>query len=185
MLQKVFSTRSIADSESANARPETIAVQVPDLSAVRREVEQFRDALGLGMDSGIVDIVVALRVIGINTIGSCYGHPDRLTLGPYVMFDSSDELSARQSNENSARANAKQVQLLLTYLDAFYEGRDVSASCRLIVKSFGPVACYLIAQNADLARVLESRERRAQLEHGRREIRDFCDFLLGQWPIST
>lgn len=51
-------------------------------------VRGLRDALGLGVDPGIEDAVVALRLAGYRTVMSCAGHLDRRTGGPYVVLES-------------------------------------------------------------------------------------------------
>ena len=63
------------------------------LDEARLEVEQIVDALGKPIDEGIKEGIVVLHASGINTTGSCEGHSDRGTGGPYIDVESK-ELSA-------------------------------------------------------------------------------------------
>lgn len=51
-------------------------------------VRLLRDQLGMPVDKGIEEAVVALRLLGFKTTASCAGHSSRLTTGPYIMFAS-------------------------------------------------------------------------------------------------
>lgn len=53
---------------------------------MRQRVVGFRDALGIGMDPEVVDLVTGLRCIGYETILSYGGHVDRSTGGSYVVM---------------------------------------------------------------------------------------------------
>lgn len=44
----------------------------------------YVDALGRGMDAGIIEAVTALRLLGFVTTGSCQGHLDHGLPGPWV-----------------------------------------------------------------------------------------------------
>lgn len=47
-------------------------------------VEQFTDRLGLGVDPGIFETVVALNLLRIETVQSCEGHLDRGSPYPWI-----------------------------------------------------------------------------------------------------
>ncbi|HZO75528.1 MAG TPA: hypothetical protein VFB60_25210 [Ktedonobacteraceae bacterium] len=47
-------------------------------------VEQFTDKLGLGIDSGIFETVVALNLLRIQTVQSCEGHLDHGYAYPWI-----------------------------------------------------------------------------------------------------
>jgi hypothetical protein len=52
--------------------------------AVKSEFSYVTDSLGLAIDPGILDTVVALNVLGVNTFQSCEGHSDLGTGAPYI-----------------------------------------------------------------------------------------------------
>jgi hypothetical protein len=52
--------------------------------AVCERVSQFKDKLGLGVDPGIFDTVVALNLAGLTTYQSCEGHLDHGSPYPWV-----------------------------------------------------------------------------------------------------
>src|SRR5579862_3856182 len=52
--------------------------------AKRREIDQLIDGLGLGIDEGIKETVVAFNMLGLNTSGSCEGHLDHGLTTPWV-----------------------------------------------------------------------------------------------------
>ena len=53
----------------------------------RKEIDEIKDALGMGIDEKIKDTIVALNVLGINTVASCEGHTDENRGLPYPWID--------------------------------------------------------------------------------------------------
>jgi hypothetical protein len=45
----------------------------------KQEVESIRDAMGMGIDEGIKEVVIALNLLGFKTAASCEGHVDENT----------------------------------------------------------------------------------------------------------
>src|SRR6266496_3065265 len=50
----------------------------------RKEIDQITDALGLGIDAGIKETVVAFNMLGFNTSASCEGHLGHGLSTPYI-----------------------------------------------------------------------------------------------------
>ena len=65
-----------------------MSISKQDLDEARKQVIRLTDKLGNPIDPGILDLVTVLRLLGINTTGSCEGHLGRFTSGPYIMFQS-------------------------------------------------------------------------------------------------
>jgi hypothetical protein len=67
--------------------------------AEKRAVRQLRDGLGRPVDRAIVEMVAALRMVGVHTVMSCGGHVDR-EIGPSVSVASPRaEKHRRQAHE--------------------------------------------------------------------------------------
>jgi hypothetical protein len=163
-----------------------------DFDQVRQEVAQLADKLGNPIDPGILDTVAAFHMHGIHTVGSCEGHLDHATTGPYVMFESpqSGEL-LKQLQEipdktrpeykkvfhEASKLNMAEVQKLLPLLDGFYEDRDTPHSRRLIIRCFGPTVAKLMAQDADLADIMTQEERARLLGENQLEMMAFTNYL--------
>jgi hypothetical protein len=56
-----------------------------------KKYSQVGDALGKGIDSGILETVVALNALGINTRQSCEGHMKYGVASPWVDVENSDQ----------------------------------------------------------------------------------------------
>ena len=164
-----------------------------DFTALKLKVGKLTDKLGMPIDPGILETVAALRAHGINTIGSCEGHADRITGGPYVMFEAPDvgpdekayraipdRLSPIYKNfYNAATAkNVAEVQKVLIHLDEFYKNRTTPANQRLIIHYFGPLAGKLACQGAGLAHILPPKEQAYLLKKSQTEMQAFTDFLI-------
>lgn len=158
----------------------------------KEEALKLADKLGTPIDLGILDTVAAFRMLDIHTAGSCEGHADRITGGPYVMFESPEsgellqqlqQISDRASQEHQelfakiSKLNMVEVQKLLPLLDGFYEHRDTPHSRRLIIRCFGPTVAKLMVQDADLAEILPSEQRAHLLADDQLEMMAFTNYL--------
>lgn len=99
------------------------------------------DKLGMPVDKGIVETVTVLRLLGLNTSGSCAGHFNRITSGPYVMFQSVQAIEClaelqtdniektspayRVARKKIIRFSVLEMNKLLPYVESFYKDRDV------------------------------------------------------------
>jgi hypothetical protein len=161
--------------------------------AKKHEVMKLTDKLGMPLDDTIVDTVVALQLVGINTNMSCGGHVDRNTAGPYIMFADpvADKmeftyrttLTPKDDEYKRQRIVARDLNLherqkLLLHLDAFYSDRRVPYTTRLIVSSVGGAEMSrLQCQGAELVHILSAEESKQILRHFQDEFRAFTDYL--------
>ncbi len=163
-----------------------------DFTKAREDALKIADKLGTPIDPGILDTVAVFRVLDIHTAGSCEGHADRLTGGPYVMFESAQsgelfsklqEIPDRTSPEYQelfsqiSRLNMAEVQKLLPLLDGFYADRDTPHSRRLIIRCFGPSVAKLMVQDADLAELLPPEQQAHLLADSQLEMMAFTNYL--------
>lgn len=163
-----------------------------DFTKAKEEVSNLADRLGTLMDPGILDTVAAFHMLGIHTVGSCEGHADRLTGGPYVMFESPQSgalleklqqtpdkasLEYKQTLQEASRLNMAEIQKLFPFLDGFYADSDTPHSKRLIIRCFGPTVAKLMVQDIDLAEILSPEERAHLLSDGQLEMVAFTNYL--------
>ncbi|MGH7490507.1 MAG: hypothetical protein ACREMY_33585, partial [bacterium] len=66
------------------AQPADLQQKQASWEAKRREADHIVDALGLGIDEGIKEAVVAFNLLGLNTTASCEGHTDHGLLTPWI-----------------------------------------------------------------------------------------------------
>lgn len=166
---------------------------------VALQVRRMTDKLGMPVDAGIFDTVVALRLCGINTTGSCAGHLERRTY-PHVAFraqqtlalerkarDIGDPLnpSHQELRRQSSEINLLEVRKLLPYLDRFYENRMTAHTQRLVIKFFGPTTSLLLCQNAEILRVADEPTATDLLRQNQKEMQAFTDFLIASLAASA
>ncbi len=163
-----------------------------DFEQAKKETAERVEKLGQHVDPGVLDTVTALRMRGFNPIDACEGHDDRVTGGPYVMFEAEgsnelmQKLVALQNSESDeykelyaqiTRLNLGEVQKLLKLVGEFYEQRDTPHAERLIIRCFGPSVPKLMCQNADLGDVVDESERKNLLSDNQLEMMAFTNFL--------
>ena len=166
-----------------------------DFEQAKKETAQRVADLGQHVDDGVLDTVTALRMRGFNPVDACEGHDDRVTGGPYVMFEAegSNELMqklVRLEDPNAdeykelyaqiTRLNLGEVQKLLKLVGEFYDQRDTPHAERLIIRCFGPSVPKLMCQNADLGDVMDERDRKNLLSDNQLEMMAFTNFLKEQ-----
>lgn len=156
-----------------------------------RELAGVTDRLGAPIDSGILDTVIALQLLGLNTFSSCVGHPGRLTGGPYVMFEAveAQELEPQLSELNPGseafralrprlvQANLLERAKLLPVLDQFYVGRGTPFEDRLVIEGIGREANRLKVQGIELMHVESATAQRDRLRRAQVEMAAFTGFL--------
>lgn len=158
----------------------------------RRNVEKIVDKLGRPVDPEIMETVIVMRLLGFNTVASCAGHIERVTNGPYVMFESTEAKrfaslarSSGDTNQDSYRklrqqannARALDLQQLSNLLAPFYQDRSIDYHRHLIVESSPLTLCRLKCHGAEIARVVDKEAGKEILENNRSEMRVFTEFL--------
>lgn len=158
----------------------------------KKSVKRLRDGLGKGVDAGIIDAVIGLRLHGFITISSCEGHARRVTGGPYVVMESYEAAKCaalsreyikthpEKSKKYRKKANyhrAMELDKLLSLLSEFYAKREVSLQNRLIVQSMPMSMNILQCQGAESAWAKSMSERKELLTEGKAEMDAFVRFL--------
>lgn len=181
---------SLSSSEPSSTQHEAWAQAL-------REAQRLKDGLGRSLDREIIETVAVLRLMGFSTTMSCGGHLSRITGGPYVRFCSPAAkkyheqykqidpagLEGKRLASKAYRANLRERQKLLPYLEKFYRGRDVPYGQRLTLRSPSMSSTYLYCQSAELARIFDQAERREILTANRQEMAAFT-VLLKQVVLS-
>lgn len=67
--------------------------------AIRRQLDEATDALGLPIDEGIKDTCIALNALGFPTEQSCEGHTNEPAFNPWVRISDTDEPWERFANQ--------------------------------------------------------------------------------------
>lgn len=170
-------------------------------SAIER-VKGATDALGHGIDPGILQAVAMLNELDINTSASCEGHVDWATGGPYIDLVSKDYRAmknesraieadaSREEEKNVLRqkirlANIVESKKILPVLNEFYKTRDTSYELRIGLSFYGEGitrlesvgVSFLLAQPDPVEKV-------ELLKAFQAEMRDFSNFLVSYEPSA-
>lgn len=156
------------------------------------EVRKLRDALDMPVDDEILETVVAMRLLGFDTIMSCSGHTDRDTWGPYVVFQSkeadvyasrwkrtrSKTSSMGKNLQNRAiHANAHERLRMHRLLMDFYETHSSYYSETLCVRPLGLSANRLESLNAGIELCLDASSKNDVIGRRQEEMRSFTSYL--------
>jgi hypothetical protein len=159
---------------------------------------ELTDRLGMPVDEGIIETVVVLNLLGFTTTASCEGHLDRVTGGPYVIFESPEAVQlakgARKINNKpgqvdpeynrlrneASRHSMQLLQKLIPYLEEFYKGRDTTYVDRVIIyhADLGCAHNILMCQGAKLAHAVDDKmSNKKALIANQSEMNAFTEFL--------
>ena len=161
---------------------------------VENEFSGVTDRLGREIDEGILDTVVALNVLGINTIQSCEGHMDHGTGAPYIDVAAKDtkdletqlhETFGKEDIRETAnkligeitRRNLLEQAKLLEHLLSFYQHRQVPYDRRVTIQSFGLGVNRLESQGAALQEIVTPEVKQQRLQRYQEEMREFTKYL--------
>ncbi|HSX14708.1 MAG TPA: hypothetical protein VLE72_02250 [Candidatus Saccharimonadales bacterium] len=90
--------------------PEELSDHEPkDIDVIRAEVDQIADKLGTPIDDRIKETVVALKLNGFETSGSCEGHLDGFPL-PYVDIETDEPEGWRDNPVLQAQWRERNLQ---------------------------------------------------------------------------
>jgi hypothetical protein len=166
----------------------------------RKETNKLVDKLGKPIDAGILDTVTALRLHGIHTIGSCEGHLDRITGGPYVMFEApgthdfrtkyraiNDRKSEKYKywHDKAIQENMPEIRKMLTLLNGFYDNRLTPNDQHIIIRCFDTSVGELMCQSADIAHILTPTEHEVLLGKNQTEMQAFAEYLKKHIPHKS
>lgn len=169
--------------------------------ALVKKFSKTGDKLGNGIDKGILETVVALNALGINTRQSCEGHLKWGTCAPWVDVKAAntraleklkdeaweraqkDDRLYEEFHKTRVRLKSKNLTVakkLWRYLEMFYEGRiGVDFSTRLVLWEFGDGIARLESQGAMLQEATPLRTRKINLLKYQKEMAKFTKFLKG------
>lgn len=149
-------------------------------SATEQEIESITDGLGKPIDNNIKQAVIALRVYGFPTTGSCEGHLDWGL--PYPWIDVNEEepvdlVTNKSSQEAWRKANLHQQQHLLALLTQFYKGRTTPFDAQLAFEPGRYEAFRLQSRGGNIIRILPKEQQQGKLTLYQREMAAFAAFL--------
>lgn len=167
------------------------------LNDARLEVEQIVDALGKHIDEGIKEGIAVFRASDINTTGSCEGHDDHGTGGPYIDVESK-ELNALQKKidvlprpedpeaDDPQREvirhemlvkNLEERKKLATLLEEFYCDRPANWDARLYINSLANGWSRLESQGVEFQDIeTDPSKKKENLSRFQYEMQDFIAF---------
>lgn len=164
---------------------------------VGERVAHLVDKLGRGIDPHIVDTVIALNALGIETSQSCEGHLDHGRPYPWITFDVREAAHVflqsgeanRQKTYQEAQALKRQAETIQGYeqgkivnlLTTFYAHREVGYYRSLIVYPRNPGTLILESQGA-MCLIGEPADRqKVGLVMLQDEMQSFADFLKNEF----
>lgn len=163
-------------------------------------IEKTIDKLGLHIDAGIKEAVIALSVCDIETTASCEGHLEHGIAAPWIdirakeMTELSEKIKAAESKkeaekisgdnaENIERAKEKHMELMkktMGLLEDFYKDRHVPFDARLFLDS-RPAGARLQSQGTFLQKTEAEATKKAKLLEYQKEMRAFTEFLKNKF----
>ncbi len=170
---------------------------IPDVVLAELEnIDSIVDGLNLPIDDGIKLLVAALHCHGFHTYGSCYGHLDRGTTGPYVCINdpNSDVLIGKCPRKGQAFMDCRDKVIRVNYLhrirlykliEEFYKTRKYFFIAGLVLKNQGPGSTRLHCQMHEVVAKPEmSKLYPSWLENAQYEMDDFAYFLCDKLKAS-
>ena len=127
-------------------------------------LEFIRDSLGLPLDPGIQRSVLAVQLMGLETLWSCEGHTNWGHTGPSITF-------RRDGIFREIRDDIKRQ-----WLDSFYKDRHFDSDLAICPENFmrGDISSI----NHGASDSLPLKEKEEFLKASRQEMSDFTDFVL-------
>jgi hypothetical protein len=162
---------------------------------LERQMSRTIDSLGKHIDTGIMDVVVALNASDIHTTASCEGHLDWGT--PYPWVDIGSPLTApvgqqiaellyegkKGSEEVEAlyreikRLHLQEEMKLEEALEAFYQRRPLHYDRHLVYVHDIRGECRVQSQGADTQEIRSAEEQGTKLQAYQQEMHSFALFL--------
>lgn len=135
------------------------------------------------IDPGVLEVVVALNALGLQTTGSSEGHLDAWRAYPWIRFRPvgvSAPPRRRPAVVGSGRMPQPMTSQLLHLLEVFYQQHPLVYDRHLVLL---PLPCEetLTNHGAHEQARREPRERRRKLHEYRQEMADFATFLKQQF----
>ncbi len=163
------------------------------------EVDLITDRLGLEIDKGIKDTVIALQVFGINTTSSHEGKMERYPI-PYIDVQAADieeldnrldalkpeqEAEAEEISNEILRRNLEERRKLIPLFEEFYKDRKVPYEICLNISPKARGWSRVQSQGADFQKIETDEEvKRQRLQQFQEEMKAFTEFLRSKFLIS-
>ena len=156
----------------------------------RQEVETDADGAGRGIDDGIKEAVVAMRVNGFETEQSCEGgeHDKHGQPYPWIRFGTPEPGGWEDNDELKSewkRANDEQRTRLAALLEEFSAGRETPEDVRLVFEDHGIYGVFEIhSQGGEAMKTLAPEAQQQKRELYRQEMDDFTAFLKSRFFLK-
>ena len=157
-----------------------------------QKVSQITDKIGMPLDEEIAETVVILYLLRFMTTGSCDGHLDRITEGPYVMLGSPKaqelEKQLKQATDRTsqdytklkdeiAKRNFAEQNKLFSLLKMFYASHKPILGRMLTLRTIGYSDFRLNCQGSELAYIEDAQGKALRLARNRTEMKAFTEWL--------
>lgn len=171
---------------------------------LQKHFDRVVDGIGAHIDPAIMNAVVGLNALGVNTEASCEGHLDHGNAHPWIRIGAPDTdtledklREARQKVLNASEGEREQVfatysgleaclkplhmhewDKVIDLLDSFYEWHTAPCDSRLIVSDLlGSGQFFLQSQGAVRQDTRDAKLKAAKLKACQDEMRAFAAFL--------
>lgn len=156
------------------------------------KAKETGDLQGMGLDEGILTVVVGLWAHGISTTASCQGHLDHGEPYPWIRIDvfppskwqkGADWWRDERKKKLMLNRNKPIVAKLYTLLRSFYSSRSVPYADQLAVIDVNDVigSSYLEPLEGPLLNFLPRAKKKQRLRSYQNEMRTFGDFLRAKF----
>lgn len=153
----------------------------------QREVDKIVDGLGLEIDGGVKEPVVAFMAYDFPTAASCEGHiveeGQKKRGEPYPWIDvcvpePKGWEKSKKKKEQWVAGNLRERQKMEGLLEQFYKGRQTTDDARLSFEDIGRFGRFRIrSAGGEHMKSLGSEQQKQFQEICRKEIKDFAEFL--------
>ena len=173
--------------EQSNLGEQVKSQKEIEWEAKQLQADKIVDVLGLEIDSGIKDCVVAFMANDFSTSGSCEGHlaeqgtDQRGHCYPWIDICVPEPEGWQESQEKKDQwtiENLKQQQKMIQILEDFYKNRQTPFDARLVFTYIGIFGAFRVQSfGAKTMDLLSFEEKTQKLELYRKEMSDFAEFL--------
>ncbi len=148
---------------------------------------RLADRLGLGIDAGIFNSVVALRAQGFNTTASCEGHLQWGEPAPWIEIGVITSANLPKNTSPLLKVNLLTQQRMIELLDSFYSTHlTTREGVRIIIIPRGIFGGFrLTNQAARIQAILPAASKREKLSQFQEEFQSFAQFLTQSMLAAT
>ena len=175
------------------------------LDEMMLKVEQIGDRLGKGIDEGVREGVALFIANNINTTGSCEGHDDWGTGGPYIdirskeietLYEQLDKLPENETSDETdpkreeirnqiLKLNLEERRKIIPLFEEFYKDRNVPYDVKLHISSLGNGWSRLENQGVEFQSIeTDDSKKKENLKRFQEEMKNFIAFLKEKYLES-